>query len=96
MRGRKWKWLALTMLGLAGLEIVYVLVGNVAIRTGLLVRLLSMKPDRFRVDGALYAELHGLSATVLFNGRERQWKLVNARRCYDAHVAGLDKPSPDP
>jgi hypothetical protein len=44
-----------------------------------------------RTDGALYAQLHHLSACVLFDGRERHWKVIGARKAYDERLSTMER-----
>jgi hypothetical protein len=37
-----------------------------------------------RMDGAFYGQLHHLSAAVSIENGERHWKLIGARKWYDA------------
>jgi hypothetical protein len=64
---------------------------HVDVRGGGLQLLANVQMEGGRTDGALYAQLHHLSACILFDGRDRHWKLIGARKAYDERFSTMGR-----
>lgn len=46
----------------------------------------NVKIKKENIEGALYAQFHNLSTTIVFEGKKREWKWINSKRYYEKMI----------